>query len=382
MTSSTGLLRTAVAALGLGCSCAAFAADYFSTVLIQDLHNPRQLAFGPDGSLYVTEAGVASGTGPSTIVRGETQTYTDSGSITRYANGTATRIVTGLPSIYGATSGDVVGPQGLAFGANGLAALAIAAGVDLTVRTTDLAPVGINLAQLRTPGGSVDIGAYEQANNPAGGPTDSDPWHVAALPGGAWLVTDAGGNSLLRVAADGGITLVAAFPSRALGGPGPTEPVPTGVAVGPDGAYYVAELTGFPFVPGAARIYRIAPGGTPTVFATGFTMISDLAFGADGTLYALEYDSNGLLAPGSQGALWKVNPDGSRTLVFSDGLQNPTGLAIRDGAFYVSDFGQSSTQGEVVEIAAVPEPETWAFMLFGIGGIGLLLRRRRAAQIC
>jgi len=36
-------------------------------------------------------------------------------------------------------------------------------------------------------------------NNPAGGPVDSDPWHAAALPGGAFLVSDAGGNSLLRV---------------------------------------------------------------------------------------------------------------------------------------------------------------------------------------
>jgi len=373
------LIRLAVMALGLGCACAASAANYFSTVLIQGLHSPRQLAFGPDGSLYVTEAGVASGSGPSTILRGETQTYTTSGSITRYANGSATRVFTGLPSIYGATSLDVVGPQGIAFGPLGLPAIAIGAGVDLTVRTTDLAPVGINLAQLRLPAGNTaDLGAFEFANNPAGGARDSDPWHVAALGDGSWLVTDAGGNSLLHVAQDGTTTLVASFASRALGGPGPTEPVPTGVAVGPDGAYYVAELTGFPFVPGAARIYRIAPGGSPTIFATGFTMISDIAFAPDGTLYALEYDSNGLLAPGSQGALWKLNPDGSRTLVFSDGLENPSGLAIHDGAFYISDFGHSSTDGEVVRIAAVPEPETWALMLAGVGVVGFVRRRSRA----
>ena len=35
------------------------------------------------------------------------------------------------------------------------------------------------------------------------------------------------------------------------------EAVPTAVAVGPDGAYYVSELTGFPFAKGAARIWRI-----------------------------------------------------------------------------------------------------------------------------
>lgn len=109
-------------------------------------------------------------------------------------------------------------------------------------------------------------------------------------------------------------------------------------------------------------------------------MIRDIAFAPDGTLYALEYDSNGLLAPGNQGALWKVNPDGTRTLVFSDGLENPTGLAIHDGAFYISDFGHSSTDGEVVRIAAIPEPKTWAFMALGIGAIGWMRRRVRSGD--
>ena len=189
-------------------------------------------------------------------------------------------------------------------------------------------------------------------------------------------MTDAGGNSLLRVASDGTISTVASFASRALGGPAPTEPVPTGIAVGPDGAYYVSELTGFPFVPGAARIYRIAPGGTPTIFATGFTMLSDIAFGADGSLYALEYDSNGLLAPGSGGALWKVASDGSRSLVFNDGLVSPTGLAIGADGFCVSNFGSSSGQGQVLLIAAISEPETYALMLLGLGAIGLVKRPR------
>jgi sugar lactone lactonase YvrE len=363
-------------ALALLAAGPAFAVEYSSTVLIQGLNSPRQLAFAPDGSLYVTEAGIASGTGPTTIVRGETNTYTETGSVTRYAGGVATRVVTGLPSIYGATSLDVVGPNGIAFGAGGTLAIAIGGGVNPLVRATDLAPLGVDLQQLRLPTGTVDLGMFEAVNNPAGGPIDSDPWHVASMQGGAFLVTDAGGNSLLRVDAAGTVSLVASFASRALGGPRPTEPVPTGVALGPDGAIYVSELTGFPFVPGAARIYRIAPGGTPTILATGFTMLSDLAFAADGTLYALEYDSNGLLVPGDQGALWKVNADGSRTLVYTDSnLVNPTGLAIRDGTFYVSDFGHSSGHGEVLAIAAVPEPGTWALLGLGIGAIGWARRR-------
>ena len=49
----------------------------------------------------------------------------------------------------------------------------------------------------------------------------------------------------------------------------PAEAVPTSVAIGPDGAYYVGELTGFPFTPGASRIWRVDRGraarsATPT----------------------------------------------------------------------------------------------------------------------
>jgi len=376
------LLRLGSVAIGLGCGGAALAADYGLSVLITNLNNPRQLAFAPDGSLYVTEAGIASGTGPTTIVRGETNTYTETGSVTRYTGGVASRVLTGLPSVYGATSLDVVGPNGIAFGSGGTLAVAIGGGVNPLVRATDLAPHGVNLQQLRLPAGTVDLGMFEAVNNPAGGPVDSDPWHVAALPGGAFLVTDAGGNSLLRVDAGGAVSLVASFASRALPGPAPlTEPVPTGVVVGPDGSIYVSELTGFPFVAGAARIYRIAPGGAVSIFATGFTMLSDIAFASDGSLYALEYDSNGLLAPGSQGALWKVNADGSRTLVYAgNDLVNPTGLAIRDGAFYVSDFGHASGQGEVVVITAVPEPETWALLALGLGAIGFTRRRRETRR--
>ena len=63
----------------------------------------------------------------------------------------------------------------------------------------------------------------------------------------------------------------------------PVQSVPTSVVVGPDGAYYVGQLTGGPFPIGGASVFRVVPGEDPTIYATGFTNIIDLGFGPDGT---------------------------------------------------------------------------------------------------
>ena len=35
--------------------------------------------------------------------------------------------------------------------------------------------------------------------------------------------------------------------------------MPTSVVKGPDGLYYISQLTGFPFIPGGANIFRVNP---------------------------------------------------------------------------------------------------------------------------
>jgi len=65
------------------------------------------------------------------------------------------------------------------------------------------------------------------------------------------------------------------------------QSVPTAIAKGLDGAYYVGELTGFPFPQSEARIYRINPtNNQPEVYAEGFTGI--VLIGALGTLLNLK----------------------------------------------------------------------------------------------
>jgi hypothetical protein len=172
--------------------------------------------------------------------------------------------------------------------------------------------------------------AFETEFDPDGAGIDSNPFDVAVLNGGKALVADAAGNDLLIVDQQGNIDWVATLPDELaptdnaknlVGCPTdnpdlaficglppmiPAQAVATSVAVGPDGAYYVGELKGFPGPLGMSRVWRIEPGtlhaqcgSSPacSVVASGFTSIVDLAFGPDGTLYVVEFDEASFLAP-------------------------------------------------------------------------------------
>jgi hypothetical protein len=137
-------------------------------------------------------------------------------------------------------------------------------------------------------------------------PIDSNPYDFTVYRGG-FAVVDAAANDLLWIGPGGKISVLAVFPTRVeklskatakrLGAPrGVTsldiQSVPSSVAVGPDGALYVGELTGRPFQHGAARVWRVVPGKKPSVYADGFTNISDLAFAGE-NLLVLEVAARG-----------------------------------------------------------------------------------------
>ena len=193
------------------------------------------------------------------------------------------------------------------------------AGTNPTGRAT-LGDAGAHLGHLvRLPlaGGSVqsiaDLTAYEGAQNPDGGLVDSNPFKLLLNPAGGYLATDAGANAVFGVTAAGVVSTQSVLPPRPNPlpfGPPVFQSVPTAVALGPDGAYYIGELTGFPFPSGAANVYRIDPTtGTRTVAHAGFTNIVDLTFDPAGNLYVLQISTNGLassMGPGP-GALIKVS---------------------------------------------------------------------------
>lgn len=179
-----------------------------------------------------------------------------------------------------------------------------------------------------------DLFAFEEEFDPDGiinppdGNVDSNPFDVESLGGKAALVADAGGNDLLRVDNQGNIDVLAVFPNeltstaniKDLAGcpnppPGfefvcglppmlPAQAVPTSIAIGPDGSYYVGELKGFPSPTGESNIWKVSPDATgevcpntncELVFDGGFTAIIDLAFGPDGNLYVAEIDERGFI---------------------------------------------------------------------------------------
>jgi hypothetical protein len=95
------------------------------------------------------------------------------------------------------------------------------------------------------------------------------------------------------------------------------DAVPTTVVRRADGAYYVGELTGFPFPLHGARVFRVVPGEKPTVWARGFTNIIDMAF-HNGRLYVLEIAHNSLATSSTPFGALRLNPDGSKTVLFKD----------------------------------------------------------------
>jgi len=328
------------------------------TVVMSGLDAPRGLAWGPEGALYVAEAGGAVINGPCATVARGTSCYSGTGAITRLWRGKQERVAAGLPSTFNPALTDISGPDHLSFVGRGNLTVTIGWGAAPAARA-GLGALGSLFGTLVTvtPSGQwrvvADVTAFEAAENPAGGPIDSNPYGMLAE-AGETFVTDAGGNSLLHVTSNGVVSLVAIFPSVSVpAGPfnppfAQSEAVPTSVTRGPDGALYVSTLTGAPFLPGAASIYRVVPGQSPQVYAAGFTMITDLDWGADGSLYVLQHAS----APffGGPGSVIRIAPGGARTSV-ATGLSRPAGLLVGpDGALYVSNNSPFAGIGEVLRI--------------------------------
>lgn len=349
---------TLIAASGLAAASAfvvpAYAAPT-STIVATGLDNPRHLSIGAGSTVYVAESGTG-GSGPcvpnpedenSEVCLGNT------GAVTEIDRRGQRRVVTGLPSLADDTRQGATGPTDVIVRGNNVS-VTIGLGGNLETRA-NLGPDADALGTVvsgrlnRDLDIAIDVAAYEEANNPDGGLVDSNPGGFASVNSSRFAIVDSGGNSLVELGGNLNSRTVAAFPTQAATGPfGPmqAESVPTDVVQGPDGAYYVSELVGFPFPEGTARIWRVKPGQAPQVYATGLTHVTSLAWDHQ-TLYAVQFSDTSLMAGAPMGSLRKVNPgSGSHTVVLGN-LFAPYGVAIHGNTAYVSVNSILLDAGEV-----------------------------------
>lgn len=295
------------------------------TVITTGLEGPRQLS-SKDGYFYVAESDAAR------VTR------------VRRSNGNKRVVVKNIPIAQGVTS---VGGK-----------LYLAAGESEPDGTNPGASVGSKLyvakpfAKRKT---FADPYAFELKYNPdnqtqfddKGVPLDavSNPYFVIERKGpGFLLMAAAGGNDVLAVSKHGKLSTFFVPPAVTTGVCATTEnntpagpscdPVPTGIAYGPDGNLYISGLSGL--TPGEARVYVVNRNGKLLRTLTGFSNAAGVAVGPDGSVYVSD-----LL----QGAPMD-DETASRGAAPLQGAARTLAKAAADDAF------DPSTVGQIVKVAA------------------------------
>ena len=348
----TGLAAAALTAVLAG---AAAAAPTKVSVYATGLYNPKGTAFGPDGSLYVAESGP-----PGDVKVPLPVNFGGSGPIGTRARvsrippggGAAQPFVTGLPNIglYGGV--EMLGAASVTMFKGQL--YEVAAGhMTVSPKLSRVTPDG-KLVTVADVGKFNDHHPAPKQNGdavPLGNPFD-----MVAL-GDQLYISDGNYNSIIEATpATGKLRLLKYFLP---------DPTTTGLSVGPDGAIYVAQYGNAPYLPGSGAIDKITPAGKVTKNAvTGLTTPIDSAFAKDGTMYVLQYaarfNAKKLRYVENTGGLFRIGKDGSKHPVVTH-MMFPTSLEFgKDGALYVTNFGNEANHGEGEVLRVVPGDTTVA----------------------
>jgi hypothetical protein len=341
-----------------------------ATVFASGLQGPRGLKFGPDGKLYVAEAGtggLTSTAGTCAQVVPPIGPYTN-GNTSRISRidrgGERSTVATGFPSAQGAT-GDVQGVADVAFLDGKLYAVLAGAGcshgsalvpnsivhVDTSTGTWKIVADLSDFIQIH-PAMYVDSADFEP-----------DGVFYSLIADNDLLYTVEPNHGQVFSVSPQGAIHQAVDVSEAEG-----HIVPTSIAE-KDGKFYVGNLGLFPITPQSSKILTLSHEACRWPFVAGlgcsddlkklkvagsragFTTVVAVDYGPDGLLYALELSpASGFPTPGL-GNVVRLNRSGAIEVV-AYGLSVPTGMTFGpDGALYVSNFGAAPAgAGQILRI--------------------------------
>lgn len=335
------------------------------TVFASGLDGPRGLKFGPDGNLYVAEAG----RGGTNVTSNCEQVPAPVGP---YHGGPSARIskitpdghvlivADGLPSAKSSLpSGDTDGVADVAFVGGRLFALLSGGGCSHGNPDTPNGVIQVDVDH-HTWSYVADLSAFLKATpvaNPAPSAEDFEPdgtWYGMVAVRGRLYATEPNHQQIVRISPFAGkvhrIVDVSARSSTWIG--------PTGIAVSTGDAadeesggldesdveatdpnLFFGNLAPFPISPGSAGVFKIMPSSGLEVRELGLTTVVGLAFDNRDRLYVLELSgAPGFPAPGA-GKLVRVSSSGATEEIVT-GLVVPTAMTIGpDGSIYISNFG-------------------------------------------